>query len=586
MSENHDAAARGHEAPEYLAKWVSRQRWYASTEQHPQLRSIGSWSMESGEPGVSIRTHLILDAGSERAELYQVPVTERRQPLPNAQALIAETDVSGDIRYYYDAPHDQAYVRALLSLISADSGVEGSGAAERGAADTDAAGSRAARTNATESAAAHMDADESAAAHTDPGQGRTADKITDGVATAHGQAFGSGDHASAAGRPTAVGMKMTSSRVLGGEQSNTSIIIDVVDQNLVPGRSIICKVFRMLHNGQNPDVAVQLALAGAGSPYIPWPIGQVVGEWADPVLPDGRATGHLAFAQEFLPGVEDAWRVALRAAEAGDDLSERARALGRATAEVHMTLAAVMPTHPATRHVIATILEGMHERHRTAEREVPSLAQHRDAIDSVFSAAESADWPMLQRIHGDYHLGQVLNVPGRGWVLIDFEGEPLRPMSERNQPDVPLRDVAGMLRSFSYAAGAVSMQRSAAGRVGETSPDRPGYDMASAHPDRKNTDRNNADRNNADRNNPDRKNPLTWAFACRAAFLDGYAESVGKDPRDNRSLLDAFELDKALYEAVYETRNRPGWVSIPLTAIRHLIADGDDGTPDELQAYA
>src|SRR5690606_4168583 len=138
-----------------------------------------------------------------------------------------------------------------------------------------------------------------------------------------------------------------------------------------------------------------------------------------------------------------------------------------------------------------------------------------------------AEWPPLQRIHGDYHLGQVLDVPDRGWVLVDFEGEPLRALAERNLPDLALRDVAGMLRSFDYAAGSVSQER----------------DL-------------------------DRE---AWAAACRQAFLDGYAAEAGEDPREHADLLDALELDKALYEVVYEARNRPTWIGIPVAAVERIL---------------
>ena len=146
----------------------------------------------------------------------------------------------------------------------------------------------------------------------------------------------------------------------------------------------------------------------------------------------------------------------------------------------------------------------------------------------------STDWPRLQRVHGDYHLGQVLSVPqaqDSQWVIIDFEGEPLRPMRERSTGDIALRDVAGMVRSFDYVAGAVAHQAGLAS------------DAAAQD----------------------------WALAARAAFLAGYAETSGGDLAEYRALLDAFELDKALYEALYEARNRPEWLGIPVSAIQRLI---------------
>src|SRR5690606_5429127 len=144
------------------------------------------------------------------------------------------------------------------------------------------------------------------------------------------------------------------------------------------------------------------------------------------------------------------------------------------------------------------------------------------ALEALLDAAAQVPWPAMQRIHGDLHLGQVLRVPERGWVLLDFEGEPLRPLAQRSLPDSPLRDAAGMLRSLDYVAGAVALEHD-----------------ADAGP---------------------------WAAAAREAFLAGYAEGAGWG--DERAamqvLLDAFEADKAVYEALYEARHRPDWLSIPL----------------------
>jgi predicted trehalose synthase len=162
----------------------------------------------------------------------------------------------------------------------------------------------------------------------------------------------------------------------------------------------------------------------------------------------------------------------------------------------------------------------MRRRLAVAVAEVPQLASRSTAVEAVISAAEAAEWPRLQRVHGDYHLGQVVAVPDRGWVLLDFEGEPLRPLAERSRPDLALRDIAGMLRSFDYAAGS----------------------WEHAHPGQKARD---------------------WAAGAQHAFLEGYVAGSGRDPREDAALLIAFQLDKALYEVVYEARNRPTWLTIP-----------------------
>ncbi|HEX4058436.1 MAG TPA: phosphotransferase [Galbitalea sp.] len=329
-------------------------------------------------------------------------------------------------------------------------------------------------------------------------------------------------------QPGARSVTIDTSAVLTGEQSNTSIVCVSGD-----GRSVILKVFRALHSGDNPDVIVQSAISAAGSSLVPAPLGYLTGEWPDRTESDGRARGHLAFAQDFLSGAEDGWRIALRAADAAEDFAQRARQLGRATAELHSTLAEVFPATATTGEDVARFVAAMRLRADSALAEVPALEPVRARIASTIDALLGLDWPRLQRIHGDYHLGQVLSVPPtfNAWVIIDFEGEPLRPMNERSVEDVALRDVAGMVRSFDYVAGAV------AHRAGRATDDR------------------------AD----------AWAQSARLAFLSGYAEGGTGDLLEYPSLLDALELDKALYEAVYEARNRPDWLGIPVAAIQRLI---------------
>jgi predicted trehalose synthase len=452
-----------------LHEWVPRQRWYGNKGRSPALSEVAQWDLPSSAEGVGIRIHLLADTAGDRPVLFQIPITSRATPLPGGEPALIGTD--GDT-LFYDGPHDDAFVHAMLSLLLGDAAV-GSGGAPGDV----------------------------------PGGALRGTALTP---AAHGS--------------------LGASRVLSGEQSNTSIIVDAAHAGGLP---VICKIFRVLHPGENPDVAVQCALAALGSKRVPRPLGYLTGEWVDPG--SGRpAQGHVAFAQEFLPGVEDAWRVALRAAAAGEDFTEPARSLGAATASVHSDLATAFPTVPATAASIAAAVDGMRERYRAARHDVPSLGDYADAVEATLSAAGTQQWPRLQRIHGDFHLGQVLWAPGRGWMLIDFEGEPLRPMDERGTPDAPLRDIAGMLRSLSYAAGSVALS------VGTRA------DAAEA--------------------------ATAWAEAARESFLDGYAEASGHDPREDAALLAAFELDKALYEARYEARNRPDWLPIPLRAVRRLCS--------------
>ncbi|MEP7159612.1 MAG: 1,4-alpha-glucan branching protein GlgB [Dermatophilaceae bacterium] len=442
------------------------QRWYTAKGKAPRLRRLGSFRFDDPAGAVGTETLIVADEHGATPVVYQVPLTYRDAPLAGAEhALvgICEHPVLGT-RYVYDAPHDPVYVAALMALLSSG------GRSDGGFASVD--------------------------------RGEPA--------TGHPQ--------SAARR-----IRMKGSRVLTGEQSNTSVIADC------EARELIVKVFRVLDHGDNPDVILQSALAAAGSDVVPAPIGSVTGEWDDPVRPGMVASGHLAFASEFLAGTRDAWRVALDAVADGVDFRPRARQLGATTAAVHEALARVLPTAPADAREAQ--LRSWARRREAALRAAPTLVDLAPAIDHVFEAAARADWPPLQRIHGDYHLGQVLDVPGRGWVLLDFEGEPLRPLAERNTPDLPLRDVAGMLRSFDYVAGARAQAA-------------PGAAQAAAD----------------------------WAAAAREAFLAGYG-SRATDPRgdaDSAALLAALELDKALYEVVYEARNRPDWLGIPVAAVTRL----------------
>jgi trehalose synthase-fused probable maltokinase len=463
-----------------LAEWIRQQRWFASSSDTPVLTRIGMWSLVDHRHQVSLETHLILDESAPEPVLYQVPLSFRGSSLLGGdRALIEHAENDGSHVWVYDAPHDPAYTRALLSLMLDDE---------------------------TESGDAFDDTEVE------------------------------GHHAL-----TNSDVRVTDSHVLRGEQSNTSIVFDLVHPNGKPAPPVICKVFRTLSDGPNPDVVVQSALSDAGSRLVPRSIGFVTGAWNDPRVSatgnsgstsstgstGGRASGHLAFAQEFIPEVEDAWRVALRCAETGESFQPLATALGEATAQVHSELARLFPVQPAGQAEIGTILASMRSRAAQAMAEYPALESEREAVERVFAAAAEAEWPTFQRIHGDYHLGQVLGVPGRGWVLLDFEGEPLRPLAERSEPDAPLRDVAGMLRSFDYVAGTLAAAQ--------------GADAVRA-----------------------------WAHEAREAFIDGYSSRSGIDLRAQRVLLDAFELDKALYEVSYEVRNRPDWVSIPANAIAHL----------------
>lgn len=464
---------------ELLTDWMPSRRWFAGAAA-PALRHLGSYVLDdpAPEPGVrAIIVPLIADesgAAAGRAPVvYQVPLVLRDVDTSvEASGYLGSVVHDGETHAVVDGPCDPAFARALLRLVEAE--------------------------------------------------GRAGGEQPSDPTTAFGMPM-----------PGAKAGEYGTSRVLSGEQSNTSIIYEMRRDGR-PAAPLIVKLFRTISDGENPDVTLQTALASAGSLRVPPVLGHVSGSWPDPRVPGRLASGHLAFAQEFLPGVEDAWRVALRAAETGDDFLEAAASLGEATAETHAILREVMPTAVAGPAEIKAAIGRMRARFDEAAHAVPDLARHRDAALAAYEAAAHASWPTLQRIHGDYHLGQVLAAPDRGWVLLDFEGEPLRPLASRNLPDVPARDVAGMLRSFDYVAGSLSMQA--------------GSEQA-----------------------------RDWAEGARRAFLDGYrrglAEREGAEAGavDER-LLAAYELDKAVYEARYEALHRPGWLPIPMRAIERILA--------------
>jgi 1,4-alpha-glucan branching enzyme len=317
-------------------------------------------------------------------------------------------------------------------------------------------------------------------------------------------------------------------RVLSGEQSNTSVIVGADGPD-----PVIVKAFRVLADGPNPDVEVMSALSAAGVRAVPRVAGWISGAWD---LDGTPCRGHLAVATEFLAGSQDAWREALAAAAAGRPFTAEADELGAATAQVHAALREAFGAEPADDEARRALVTALQERVDWAVRSSdalatvrPELAEHRERL----AALADGPLPDLQRVHGDYHLGQVLHAPDRGWVLLDFEGEPLRPLAERTRPDVALRDVVGMLRSFDYAAGHVALHA-----------DEPAIAEAARQ----------------------------WAQEARTAFLAAYARESGTDLDAVGALVDALWLDKALYEVVYETRNRPSWIDVPLSAVRSALA--------------
>jgi maltokinase len=319
------------------------------------------------------------------------------------------------------------------------------------------------------------------------------------------------------------------SLVVGTEQSNTSMIY---------GERYILKLFRRLAPGTNPDLEVTRALAERHCRYVIPPLGDIETDL------DGQPTT-LAMLQPYLRSATDGWLLAetsvrdlyaegdLHADEVGGDFAGEADRLGVATAEVHQLLAEALPSRMVGRPDAAATARQMHDRLDAALAVVPALAGYEPGLRLAYDELAEVRGPTLvQRIHGDFHLGQTMRTEG-GWVLFDFEGEPARPLAERVALMSPLRDVAGMLRSFDYAARHLLADQPASPHLA--------YRAAE------------------------------WAERNRAAFCGGYARGGGIDPRENQVLLRSFELDKAVYEVVYEARNRPSWLPIPLGAVERLV---------------
>ncbi|OZC89989.1 hypothetical protein CH254_00150 [Rhodococcus sp. 06-412-2C] len=316
-------------------------------------------------------------------------------------------------------------------------------------------------------------------------------------------------------------------RVLGAEQSNTSVIL---------GDLLLLKLFRQVPPGVSPDVELHRALAEAGSANV-----APLRGWLEAVV--GGEPTTLGMIQDFAANSTEGWTAALASVrevfdspdtpieELPGDFARDAHRIGAAVAQVHHDLASVLGT--VERSVESTAVEEILARISGVARVVPEIAQYIPAATALISRAEASNSTTVQRIHGDLHLGQVLGTPER-WLLIDFEGEPAKTLAERRQMDSSLRDVAGMLRSFDYAANHLLV-------------DQPEDPSTRARADQ-------------------------WAARSIAAFFDGYASVAGHDPRDEADLLRAYELDKAVYEVLYEARNRPTWLSLPMRAVERLVS--------------
>ena len=320
-------------------------------------------------------------------------------------------------------------------------------------------------------------------------------------------------------------------RAMGAEQSNSSIVF---------GEEQVLKVFRRVEPGLNPELEMLRFLSSRGFGNVATLTG-----WYDYSGELMQAT--LGIMQEFIGGARDGWELAL---DDPQGVLARIPELGAATGEMHSVLAsdtsdhAFAPEEPSAEALsllTATIDEQIEQVFLDLPANSPALApiagRGEEVRDRLQAMSHVGVGGRLIRHHGDYHLGQTM-LRDAGWIILDFEGEPARSLLERRRKRSPLRDVAGMLRSFAYAASASELLRGIPA-------------------------------------------PEGWEDAARSAFLDAYMEAVdpsllpaGRPATDK--LLAIFELEKAVYELRYELNNRPDWVSIPVAGIARLLQEDHD----------
>jgi maltokinase len=321
------------------------------------------------------------------------------------------------------------------------------------------------------------------------------------------------------------------STLFSGEQSNSSVAF---------GEDALMKVFRKVTPGTNPDIAVHEVLTRVGSEHVAPLYG-----WLE--ADHGGEPLQLAMLQKFLRTASDGWDLALvsvrslfaepevHAHDSGGDFAGESARLGEALRDVHVALREHFPSETRPAGAAAELAAGMASRLDAALPVVPELEEFAKGLRGAFDEVADLETLDVQQIHGDLHLGQTLRTSA-GWKIVDFEGEPAKPLAERQLPDSPWRDVAGMLRSFDYAA-----------RVVERSLGTSLVDADLIH-----------------------LRAEEWSERNKNHFLFAYAG--GPLTPEQQVLLSAYVADKAVYETVYETRNRPSWVTIPLQAVARIGA--------------
>jgi maltokinase len=325
------------------------------------------------------------------------------------------------------------------------------------------------------------------------------------------------------------GAHLPEPRPIGVEQSNTSVVF---------GDELILKAYRRLEAGINPELELLRFLTERSFPHI-----APLSGWYSYAGRPMDAT--LGIVQQFVPNGRDGWELALDELQRDPDaFLGRIRRLGEVTAALHSALASdhadpdFAPEEPSAES-LSLLTATVDEEIESIFLELPDTEElariagrgeevrERLRLISNIGAVGKAI-----RTHGDYHLGQALSADD-DWYVLDFEGEPARSLPERRRKRSPLRDVAGMLRSFAYAASAAKLQRGL-------------------------------------------EPPPTWEERCRRQFLDGYVAAaepslLPSSEESIRRLLTVFELEKAVYELRYELNNRPEWIGIPVAGILRML---------------
>ncbi|MFJ7751645.1 1,4-alpha-glucan branching protein GlgB [Arthrobacter sp. NPDC097144] len=467
--------------PELLTAWLPQQRWFPAKGREIVLDRVGGIRLEDASGSADLEVHLIAVSSGQRTDVINVPVSSYGAPVPELEEFLLG-------RVEHAELGERWLYDAAADPLFVTAWLE---------------------------------------------MMRTQSSSLDGHT--HGVALDGFDE-----WPPFEGK--APAKLLKGEQSNTSVVVRSEPTQL------IVKFYRVLAAGESPDVQVSAALTAAGSSDVPATLGWVTGSWKDPLADDGDTwvTGHLSVLREFIPNSEDAWRPASAAAVSNADFTAEAEELGAVTGRIHRQLAEAFGSQPPSPAERAEFLESLENRIRWAWKEARSyVGEYDEPLEHLLQQiANLQELPNLQRIHADYHLGQVLKSGSHGWLVLDFEGEPLRPAAQRSVPDAPLRDVVGMLRSIDYAAGVALV---------EAADDTDGAGTSSRDQQRRGLE------------------AARWAANASEAFLRGYEKETGTQINRSDPLYLALWLDKALYEVVYEIRNRPNWIRVPVAAVRQIL---------------